>query len=112
QADRVQSGARTCETSPRVTMDAAAQAQVIAQLAPGRFVLGIGASNAPSMRILLGVQWRTPARHVREYVQILTSLLHDGAVDFEGEHFTARARIAAPVDVPIMVGTLRKSSYE
>jgi F420-dependent oxidoreductase-like protein len=112
QTERVMLGASIIPTWPRHPIVAAQQAQVVAQLAPGRLVLGVGPSNANSMRNLLGVEWRSPARHVREYVMILTSLLHDGAIDFEGEHFTARARIAAPVDVPIMVGTLRKSSYD
>ena len=30
---------------------------------------------------------------------------------FQGSHFTARARIAAPVQVPIMAGTLREGTY-
>jgi alkanesulfonate monooxygenase SsuD/methylene tetrahydromethanopterin reductase-like flavin-dependent oxidoreductase (luciferase family) len=88
------------------------QAQVVEQLAPGRLILGLGPSNQPSMERLIGANWRTPRQHLREYVTVTRSLLQGGSVDHEGSHYTARAQTAAPMNVPVMIGTLRKGTYE
>lgn len=111
QTERIVLGASIIPTWPRHPIVAAQQAQVIEQIAPGRLILGVGPSNKPSMERLLGVEWRSPQKHLREYITILKSLLQDGSVDFTGSHFTARARIAAPMNVPIMAGSLRQATY-
>lgn len=112
QTERVVLGASIIPTWPRHPIVAVQQAQVIEHLAPGRLVLGVGPSNRPSMERLIGANWRTPHHHLREYVTVVKTLLQDGAVDFEGSHYTARARVAAPMDVPVMVGALRRGTYE
>ncbi|MPZ49258.1 MAG: LLM class flavin-dependent oxidoreductase [Dehalococcoidia bacterium] len=60
---------------------------------------------------MLGVKWEAPLAHLREYIHILKTLLQTGAIEYEGQWFTARARIEAPVEVPILAATLRKTAY-
>ena len=49
-----------------------------------------------------GVEWRTPLTHLREYLHVLTTLLHEGEVEFEGSHVTARGRLDEPLQTPVM----------
>ena len=112
QTEGVVLGASIIPTWPRHPIVAVQQAQVIEQLAPGRLVLGFGPSNKPSMEALLGVDWRTPRQHLREYVTVVKSLLQGGAADFEGSHYTAHAKTAAPMHIPVMIGTLRQGTYQ
>ena len=97
---------------PRHPIVVAQQVQVLAQLAPGRFRLGIGPSHRPTMESMFGTNFRAPLGHLREYVQILKSLLQTGSVEFSGKYYQAQASIATPVDVPVMASALRSGSFE
>ncbi len=41
-----------------------------------------------------------------------SALLHEGAVDFDGQYYKAHATIASPVDVPVMASALQPKSFE
>ena len=96
---------------PRHPLVMAQQAQVVGQLAPGRFRLGIGPSHRPSMRSM-GIAMRDPLGHLREYLRILKSLLQTGAVDFDGEFYQAHEAIPEPLDIPVMASALQQRSFE
>ncbi len=96
---------------PRHPLVMAQQAQVVAQLAPGRFRLGIGPSHRPSMRSM-GIGMRDPLGHLREYLRVLKALLQTGAVDFDGEFYQAHETIPEPLDVPVMASALQRRSFE
>ncbi len=112
QTHRILLGTSIVPTFPRHPITMAQQVQVISQLAPSRFRLGVGPSHRPTMVGSFGLDFRSPLGHLKEYVHILRSLLHSGSVDFEGRHYTARAEIPAPVDVPVMASALRAASFE
>jgi F420-dependent oxidoreductase-like protein len=112
QTERIGLGASIIPTWPRHPIVVAQQAQVIEQLAPGRLVIGLGSSSRPSMERLVGANWREPRQHMREYVTVLKTLLDQGKVDVDGSHYTAHAQIASPIDVPVMIGTLRANTYK
>ncbi len=100
-------------TFPRHPVVTAQQVQVISALAPGRSRLGLGPSHRPTMEKIFGVDFKEPLTNLREYVHIVKTLLRKGAVDFDGRHYRAHARIDQPVaDVPIMASALRRASYE
>jgi alkanesulfonate monooxygenase SsuD/methylene tetrahydromethanopterin reductase-like flavin-dependent oxidoreductase (luciferase family) len=88
------------------------QVQVLAQLAPGRFRLGLGTSGRAGMEQAYGVNFRDPLGHLREYLRIVKALLHTGSVDFAGQYYQAHTRISAPVDVPVMAAALGPKAYE
>ena len=89
----------------------AQQTVAIESLAPGRLRLGLGPSHEPAMR-QFGVEWRKPLTQLKEYLITLRALLHEGAVDFEGEHVTIHARLAQAVQTPILASALRPGSFE
>ena len=111
RTQQIKFGTSIVPTFPRHPLVMAQQAQVIAQLAPGRFRLGVGPSHRPSMRAM-GMNFRSPLGHLREYLQILKSLLQTGSVDFDGDFYHAHETIPEPVDVPVMASALQRRSFE
>jgi len=108
---KIKMGTSIVPTYPRHPLVMAAQAQVVAQLAPGRFRLGVGPSHRPTIEGM-GIDFNAPLGHLREYIQILKSLLQEGSVDFDGKHYQAHAAIPGPLDVQVMGSALSKGSFE
>lgn len=112
QTNTITLGTAIIPTWPRHPVTTAQQVLALDQIAPGRIRIGVGPSHAGGMTRGFGVDWRTPLTHLREYLTILRALLHEGEVDFEGSHWTARSRISEPRAIPIVASALRTSSYE
>ena len=104
-------GTSIIPTYPRHPLVVAQQAQVVDQLAPGRLRLGVGPSHRPTIESM-GIEFNAPLGHLREYIQILKSLLQTGSVDFQGTHYSAKASIPGPLDVQVMGSALRTGSFE
>jgi alkanesulfonate monooxygenase SsuD/methylene tetrahydromethanopterin reductase-like flavin-dependent oxidoreductase (luciferase family) len=105
-------GTAITQTFPRHPIAVVQQVLVLAQLAPGRFRLGLGTSGRSGMEQTYGVNFRNPLGHLREYLRIVKSLLHQGSVDLAGRYYQAHTRIASPVDVPVMAAALGEKAYE
>ena len=111
--DHILLGTCITPTWPRHPIVTAQQVQVVANIAPGRFRLGLGPSHRTSMQQMFGFDFNTPLTNLRKYVHIVKTLLREGSVDYDGQHFKAQAQIAEPVqDLPIMASALRPGSYE
>lgn len=104
-------GTSIVPTYPRHPLVMAQQAQIVAQLAPGRFRLGVGPSHRPTIEAM-GIEFNAPLAHLREYLQILKAILQNGRVDFDGQHYTAHDSIPQPLDIEIMGSALRRGSFE
>jgi alkanesulfonate monooxygenase SsuD/methylene tetrahydromethanopterin reductase-like flavin-dependent oxidoreductase (luciferase family) len=90
----------------------AQQTADIAQLAPGRFVLGLGPSHAIVMEGRYGIPYRQPLGHLREFVTVMKGLLTGAQTDFEGKHFKVHAKLNYGAQVPIIISALRATSFE
>ena len=112
RTSRIRLGTSITPTFPRHPLVVAQQVQVLAQLAPGRFRLGLGPSHRPSVEAMYGFDFRAPLGHLREYVQIVKTVLQRGAVDFDGRYYHAHGQIRTPVDVPVMASALQRKSFE
>ena len=113
KTQRIALGTCIIPTWPRHPVTTVQQVQVLASLAPGRLKLGLGPSHKPMIESMFGFDFKKPLTNLREYVHIVKTLLREGAVEFEGHHYRARARIGAPItDVPIMASALRTGSYD
>jgi F420-dependent oxidoreductase-like protein len=104
-------GTSIVPTYPRHPLVMAQQVQVLAQLAPGRFRLGIGPSHRSLMRPM-GINLQRPLGNTREYLRILKGLLQEGKVDFDGEFYQAHETIPEPLDLPVMAAALQRGSFE
>ncbi len=106
---RIELGTAVTPTYPRHPMAMAQQALTTAQLSGNRFVLGIGLSHKLVVEGMLGLSYAQPARHMREYLQILRPLLRGELVNFDGEEFrVANLQVAVPgvSDIPVVVAAL------
>ena len=88
------------------------QAQVLAQLAPGRFRLGLGPSNRAVMADTFGLDFRSPLAQFREYIRVAKALLQLGKADVTGQYYSAHAQLASPVDMPVMASALSPGAFE
>jgi len=105
-------GTAIVPTFPRHPLVVAQQTADIAQLAPGRFVLGLGPSHATIMQGRYGIPYTKPLGHLREYVTVVKGLLSGAQTDFEGEHFKVHAKLNYGAQVPIIISALRAGSFE
>ena len=111
RTQKIKFGTSVVPTFPRHPLVMVQQAQVVAQLAPGRFRLGVGPSHRPNMRTM-GIRMNNPLGYLREYLQILKALLQTGKVDFDGEFYQAHETIPEALDVPVMASALQRGSFE
>ena len=82
----------------------------LADVAPGRFVLGIGAGSQPIVEAWNGGVFAKPATRVREMAQFLRAALAGERVVFKGQTFSVDGfRLTRPPNppVPIYIAALR-----
>ncbi|MFC9995078.1 LLM class flavin-dependent oxidoreductase [Nocardia sp. NPDC127526] len=99
-------------TYPTHPLARANEALVAAELAPGRFRLGIGASHKPEIEGKYGLPFGKPLGHLREYVAVLRGMLWEGRVDLDGEYYRVHAALPpmiTPPRPPIVLAALRKN---
>ena len=108
----VRMGTAIVPTFPRHPLVVAQQTADIAQLAPGRFVLGLGPSHATVMQGRYGIPYRQPLGHLREFVAVVKGLLTGAQTDFDGKHFQVHAKLNYGAQVPIIISALRATSFE
>ena len=111
--DRILMGTSIIPTYPRHPIVAVAQTQVVAQLAPGRFRLGLGPSHKVSIEPMFGIEHNAPLTNLREYIQVVKELLWQGQVDYDGTQYHGHGSLpGAPApDVPVMASALRRRSF-
>ena len=112
QTGSVLMGTAIVPNMPRHPIIMAQQAIAVAQLAPGRFRLGIGPSHQTTMENTFGFSFNKPLTRLGEYLDIVSALLTEGQVDVDGEFYTAHTRTPTALDVPLMASALRSASYE
>jgi 5,10-methylenetetrahydromethanopterin reductase len=95
-------------TYPRHPVTMAQQALTVQAASGGRFVLGIGLSHQMVIENMFGMSFDKPVRHMREYLELLMPLLHDGSVAYEGDVF--RGQMALGVEPrltpPVLIAAL------
>jgi F420-dependent oxidoreductase-like protein len=111
RTQRIKLGTSIVPTFPRHPLVMVQQAQVVAQLAPGRFRLGVGPSHRPTIEAM-GLPFTSPLGHLREYLRILKALLQQGRVDMDGTYYKAHETILEPLDLPVMASALQRGSFE
>ncbi len=112
RTERIKLGTAIIHTWSRHPLVLAQESAAIEQLAPGRLRLGIGPTSAVLAKRLYGLEYRKPLTNLREYLITVRALLHEGTVEFQGEHVTARGRLSVTAPVPVLASALRPRSFE
>lgn len=91
QTRSVELGIGVVPTYPRHPHALAQTAATVQSLCSGRFTLGIGSSHRPVIETALGLEYASPAAHMREYLQVLGPLLSTGEVRHSGRFYNVEA---------------------
>jgi F420-dependent oxidoreductase-like protein len=90
-------GTAVVPTYPRHPVMLASQALTVQDVSGGRLTLGIGLSHQMVIENVFGLSFDKPARHMREYLEILVPLLAGEQVTFAGE--TLRVSTFGPLAI-------------
>ena len=101
-------GTAVTPTYPRHPTALAQQAMTAGAAAPGRFRLGIGLSHKIVIENMLGFSYDKPARHMREYLEVLGPLMRGESVAHKGTQYNVNLTLNIPDagHVPILVAAL------
>ena len=99
----IELGTAVVPTYPRHPAALAQQALTVQAATDGRLALGIGLSHQVVIEGMYGLSFDKPARHMKEYLEILLPLLAAGRVSFSGESLTARMGLTKASDVRVPV---------
>jgi len=105
----IQVGTAVTPTYPRHPIAIAQQAVTAAAASGNRFVLGIGLAHKVMIEDALGISFAQPARHMKEYLEVLAPLLRGEVVHYEGEQYCVRGLsvgAAGAGEVPLIVAAL------
>ena len=90
----------------------AQQALSIYDIAPGRLRLGIGPSHQSIIEGIYGLPQTTPLAHLREYVNVLRTVLWEGKVDHHGQFFNVKVTFPSTSHIPVLISTLGKKAFQ
>jgi F420-dependent oxidoreductase-like protein len=105
----IELGTAVVPTYPRNPVMLAGQALTVQAATGGRLTLGVGLSHEVVIENVFGQSFDRPARHMREYLSILTPLLMGEQVAFTGETLRAATFGALEVEAaapPVLVAAL------
>ncbi len=112
---RIELGTAVMPTYPRHPLAMAQQAMSTQAATGGRLVLGIGPSHPVVIERMHGLAYERPARHTREYVEVLrAAFAGTGQVEHQGEFFDFSSMLVVPgsTPAPIMVAALAPRMLE
>ena len=103
RTERIELGTAVVPAFPRHPVTMAQQAITTNMALNGRFTLGVGASHQPIMEDEYHVDFKKPARRMREYLEVLVPLCQGEHVDYSGEFFGANISLRPPGFCPVEV---------
>src|SRR6188508_912844 len=87
EVPNIELGTAVVPTYSRHPYYMAQQAMTTQAATGGRFVLGIGLSHQIVIETILGLSFDKPAKHMREYLEVLMPILEQGTVEHAGDVF-------------------------
>lgn len=97
ESQNIRVGTAVTPTYPRHPTAIAQQTLTAAAATRNRFTLGIGLSHQVVIENMLGMSYAKPARHMREYLNVLVPLLNGETASFAGEDYKVQG---VALDVP------------
>ena len=97
ETDRIGLGTAVTPTYPRHPTAIAQQALTTAAASKNRFTLGMGLSHQVVIENMLGMSYDKPAKHMREYLEVLIPLTRGETVNYDGDQYKVHG---LTLDVP------------
>lgn len=101
----IEIGTAVVPTWPRHPLMLAAQALTVQEAIGNRLALGIGLAHRSSVEATLRIPFATPAKHMREYLDVLLPALADRTVSARGDIWSAEVERlgGGPADPPTVL---------
>lgn len=109
ESKSIEVGTAVTPTYPRHPTAIAQQAVTAAAACNNRFTLGIGLAHKIMVEDALGMSYAKPAKHMREYLEVLMPLLRGEIVNYDGDEFSVHGLsvgAAGAKEVPVIVAAL------
>lgn len=109
ETQRIEVGTAVTPTYPRHPSAIAQQALTAANMTKNRFTLGIGLSHKMVIEDMLGMSFAKPARHMKEYLDVLIPLLRGDVVAYDGNEYrvhNTQIQVPGVDDVPVIIAAL------
>ena len=109
ETSRVRLGTAVTPTYPRHPGALAQQALTTAAASNNRFTLGIGLSHQVVIENMFGMSYDKPAKHMREYLNVLMPLLRGETASYQGEQYNVQGLtldVPGVTDLPVVVAAL------
>ncbi len=106
---RIELGTAVMPTYPRHPLAMAHQALSTQAATNGRLALGVGPSHPVVIESMYGLTYDAPARHTREYVEVLrVAFAGTGYVEYHGKFFDVSSMLEVPgaSPAPILIAAL------
>ncbi|MBK7949332.1 MAG: TIGR03564 family F420-dependent LLM class oxidoreductase [Deltaproteobacteria bacterium] len=103
ETKRIELGTAVVPTYPRHPFAMAQEAMSANMAAGGRFALGIGLSHKLVIEDMLGLSYEKPARHMREYLDVLAPLMRGEQVKFSGEVYRVATNLSVDSPPPALL---------
>ncbi|MAI78880.1 MAG: LLM class F420-dependent oxidoreductase [Deltaproteobacteria bacterium] len=106
--ERIELGTAVMPTYPRHPVAMAQQALSTGTITGDRFTLGIGLSHKIMIEDMMGMSYEKPAKHMKEYLEVLSPLLKREPVGHKGDLYRVHAGLDVPGsgEVPLLVAAL------
>jgi len=105
-------GTAVVPTYPRHPFVMATQALTVQSLTGGRLTLGIGPGHKTATEDWLGLPYSSPARHTREYLEVLRPLLRGEHVKYAGEYYSVDVQAVSAAPPAVLVSALGPKMLE
>jgi F420-dependent oxidoreductase-like protein len=108
ETTRIEVGTAVVPSYPRHPSALAQQALTASVASDGRFVLGLGLSHKVVIEDMLGMSYDKPAKHMKEYLEVLLPLLRGESVSYRGDLYRVHCQldVAGARKVPVIVAAL------
>lgn len=103
ETKRIELGTAVVPSYPRHPHAMAQQCLTAQSACGGRFTLGVGLSHQIVIENMFGLSYAKPARHMREYMEVLGPLLRGEPAKFEGKEYCVNAAVDVPGAAPVSV---------
>ncbi len=103
ETERIELGTAVVPTYPRHPVAMAQQALTAQAASRGRFTLGIGLSHRFVIEDMFGMSFERPARHMRDYLGALMTLVAGEETHYESESYRVNATFSVPGADPVPV---------